>query len=1318
MNTKSIFRILFLLGILAGSFSSKAQNQILYEDFESPSFPPQGWTVIQDTQELSYLHWYSFYDEKGAATLSGLRSAYVDTKIYDTPEDHKEPAKHEWLISPEITLPSDKAAQLSFLWQAHKIQALDEKTYNTWVLVSTNDGATWDTIWSLTNPITMINSGVEFPWKNFGKYKSELDLSKYKGKKIKLAWYYHNFEFGKGDMFKLDNISVVKYDAIFTPVAAIDPSSFSFTNAYIGVPISSGNVFSLTNTGIDTLRIVAVEGLDGTDFKCMIGDFSKIELKKNETLKFSIQYTPTTEGAKNATLTIKTNGGDVKISLAGNKIVLPANYTFESFESGKFPPVGWTANNWKLLNIGSSGYYSATPSFSNKAILKSPRLDLTGVSSPYINFDFIDYADDDATGSYCDNENTIEISTDGGNTWEKIFTTTASAKQFWTRQKINLTKITPSDNCYIRFVFNIDGELSFDNIISEWYLDNIVLPPLYGRNLPPAATSKPIPANNAKNQFINALKLSWEEVLHATSYQVKVGSSKENLGEIVDTTLTGNQLIINNLLNSTNYYWSVTPKNAAGASANTEIWMFSTVENLSISEFPYLQGFEEESYPPIGWRTETLNENGPKWGRSNNSPYDGKYSAYCEAHEGESYLTMPALKLPTDKEIQIAFIWGNDVPVSLSRTTSAPENAGEKYINADTIFFEVSTDEIKWKQFAFLSEIKRDTAYWRRQKVVLSEYAGKTVYVRWRYHSVNYAKSKGASLDNIAIEEYMKNGKAVFNQLGWNAGVVNHKNSVDSKNLLTILNDGDDALVVESVTFKSANFSSNIQNGASIAKNAILPFTITFVANPVGEIKDTMTIVFANGLIAKFPVEGNALPINTRCYTFDQEDAFTTSITDFTMLDVDGKSTCEPLLIYYPKRGTPLPFIVMNVKAADWRNVYPTSGVQCLAALSANDGASSVEDWIISTKIMASENSKIRFYAKSYGSPDIFTEHKISILISETDDAKNSFNVLKSAENMTVPYNKEDKFTEFNIDLSQYQGKNIHVAIRHTVDKDGFVMFLDDLWFENFQFTTTDNQAPKFTTIPPAGTNLNEAFTYNFKAIDPDGDKISFTTVGLPSWVNVSYNGTDGGTLTGTPTIPGNVFFKIIASDGSATTTQEVLFAVNKSNNQAPTFTTTPPTTAQVGVDFTYEFKATDLEGDALRFSVTDLPSWLNATYNRVDGGTLTGTPTEAGSVSFKIKVTDGQLETIQNINLEIQKVSNNPENEISFKCYPNPVRSSLTIETTETNYEITLINLAGTEIYKAQNVKTISLKNYPNGLYFVRFGSKNNVKVLRIIKQ
>ncbi len=82
------------------------------------------------------------------------------------------------------------------------------------------------------------------------------------------------------------------------------------------------------------------------------------------------------------------------------------------------------------------------------------------------------------------------------------------------------------------------------------------------------------------------------------------------------------------------------------------------------------------------------------------------------------------------------------------------------------------------------------------------------------------------------------------------------------------------------------------------------------------------------------------------------------------------------------------------------------------------------------------------------------------------------------------------------------------------------------------------------------------------------------------------------------------------SSAGSATT------------NIAPVISGTPITTVTVGSGYSFTPSATDADGNALSFSISNKPDW--ATFNTLTGA-LTGTPTVAGSFSnITISVSDG----------------------------------------------------------------------------------------------
>lgn len=1138
---------IFLMGFL-GAFSLSAQT-VFYEDFEKPGFPPEGWEVIEDHSDSVYYHWQIFSYSDGYPTLGGgLRSAYIDTRIYQTSEDYPENPKTEWLITPDIDMP-DYSCKLSFLWQAHK-KAYQDSCYNTWVLVSTNQGVTWDTLWHLLDPKIMTNSGTPWPWESFGENRADVDLSKYQGKSIRIAWLYRNFYKGQGDLFKLDNISVEKWNPLTGPVAQLSPDSYAFPESYMNIAISSGNVFKLSNTGIDTLKVTAIKGLEGTDFS-IPGDFSSVALARNQAVLFGVVYLPTQNGARSATAQIETNGGTVQLELSGSKIGLPAGYTLESFENDYFPPVGWTGNGWqRSRSMAASGQACATPSVMAKTnYLQSPRLDLSKGSSHYVSFDWADFLGIEQEG--WDNENIVQFSENGGQSWKTIFTTTPSDESPWSREKITLN--STSDNAYIRFVCNMD-DLSSDSEISLWLLDNVVLPPFYGSDAAPVATTNVAPKDKATDQYVNNLVLSWTPVLHATSYKVKVGTSETNLTDVLDIEQTECTATLQGLSYNTTYYWQVIPFNSYGQASSVETWSFTTMSDPTISTFPYLEDFEGADFPSLGWRIQGDN----KWSRSEFKPYEGKYTAISASQEGTAILAMPPLKLPEDQAMQISFVWGNAYPVGLvvpDGPMSAKEEA--KSPNVDTIYFELSTDEVNWKVLSFISDVPNadDDYYWHRFKYALTDYKGKVVYLRWRYVCVNYARSRGSSLDNVLVSEYSSGGQILFSHAEFDAGVVNYRHTVSSQNYYFI-NDGAVDLKVKDVSFKSRNFTTDIAVGDEIKSDKAQSYSIFFTALDPGKITDdSLRIEFENGLVAQQAVKGHALDSNTRCFTFEFDEPFSlTDIQNFTTIDVDGYATCKPWLINYPHYGAPFAFMVMNVIDADWRNITPTSGVQCLYAACPDysmNGMNMADDWLISDPMTASDKSKFRFFAKSYGNPNEFELHKISVLVSETDNNRSSFSQLKGWEKVEVPYSAQGEYTEFTVDLSAYAGKQIFVAVRHTVGEDGFALFMDDLWFENFKFAAMDNRPPHFLTTPPTEATVNKEFTYTFRAVDPDGDPITFTTKGVPSWLTLDLNGTDGGTLRGVPTQEGDVMFVITASDMQFSNSQEVIFTVKPDGSSA-----------------------------------------------------------------------------------------------------------------------------------------------------------------------
>ncbi|MEQ8239516.1 MAG: Ig-like domain-containing protein, partial [Cyclobacteriaceae bacterium] len=103
---------------------------------------------------------------------------------------------------------------------------------------------------------------------------------------------------------------------------------------------------------------------------------------------------------------------------------------------------------------------------------------------------------------------------------------------------------------------------------------------------------------------------------------------------------------------------------------------------------------------------------------------------------------------------------------------------------------------------------------------------------------------------------------------------------------------------------------------------------------------------------------------------------------------------------------------------------------------------------------------------------------------------------------------------------------------------------------------------------------------------------------------------------------------------------QEVTYQVNNVND-APVITSTPTSTASIGVYYTYAITAQDVDGDALTLSAVNLPSWLTFVAGS-NGATVLGKPSieDAGNHQFQISLTDGAETIMQDVTILVASAS------------------------------------------------------------------------------
>lgn len=1064
---------LLLTFLCAYAFGCVCAQSLLKEGFEGDTFPPEGWTTRDDQQEGSVNHWeaVSFsapVDKKAAYCNAGFSA--------------DEPVKEEWLITPALTL-DDRDYKLEFYWTGATAASISAKVpeYDVQVRATTDGGNTWETIWSFLNQEQVEASGVKFPWTAWKPNQSLIDLTAYKGKTVQFAFLHCKLMSGRnGNCVWLDEVLVEPYEAVLTPQLECATTSYQFLDCYLGVKKYS-EAITIRNVGQGTLTLDAVEGLEGTDFATTL-DPAQVSLKKNEEYTFQVTYTPTLYGAANAVLTLKANGGDpVSISLSGTKTLIPSGYTLESFEGEAFPPVGWAIeekgsfSGWVLYKSGGfSGDKAAFSGPTQESNLISPRLDLSGEQDYTLTFDYMEMSqtEEQAPQNFFD----VYLSTDGGATWSSkpVFSNdTCTSVSFDRIIRIKANLGHPGDNCRVKFSYTLDMNLSggYDNLpeYSYIFLDDVVLPPLYGANGKPAAATVVSPANEAAGLYNKDIQFQWNGALFATGYRFYLGTSATNF-DLVDGEDLGLATSYQpdvRLAYATTYYWKVVAYNTQGDAESTEVWSFTTMPDPSVTTYPYIEGFEATNGKdfPAGW---VIKKDGIiGWNISNYNALDGKYSAYASGNESgkTSTLTTPEFVLP-DSPMQVTFYWGNRVPAGLSKDVlGTAKNETTEANDIDAGYFEIECDGT-WTTLAMLSDANNET--WIRERFSLDDYRGKTISLRWRYVIANGMKSTGLALDNILIETTDNKCMAYFNTTNWDAGQVNYQQTWSSRNALSLINGGSETLTVSRVSFSTDNFSTDLAVGTQLAADEAVPFAVTFRAlSTAAAVDDQLTVGFSNGREISLPVRGVALAKDMLYFSFEADEFGSTQPYGFTTVDRDACATAKPVLINYPKIGTPFAFIVINVKpepeGADWRNVYPVSGDQVLAAIADGLHSSPVNDWIISQPMTATEQSTFRFFGKSYGGSDQFSLHKVSVLVSTTTPSPDQFEAVK--EDITLPHSDEQQFTEFSVDLSAYAGKTIYVALQHVVDKDGFVAFFDDFTFEHVNYDPDGIQSLRLQSL-------------------------------------------------------------------------------------------------------------------------------------------------------------------------------------------------------------------------------------------------------------
>jgi hypothetical protein len=151
------------------------------------------------------------------------------------------------------------------------------------------------------------------------------------------------------------------------------------------------------------------------------------------------------------------------------------------------------------------------------------------------------------------------------------------------------------------------------------------------------------------------------------------------------------------------------------------------------------------------------------------------------------------------------------------------------------------------------------------------------------------------------------------------------------------------------------------------------------------------------------------------------------------------------------------------------------------------------------------------------------------------------------------------------------------------------------------------NEAPTISGTPATSATVGQSYSFTPNASDPDNNPLTYSISNRPIWA--SFN-TSTGALSGTPVAADvGTFANVVISvtDGRvAASLPAFTITVNEVPNTTPTISGTPPTNVMVSTSYSFTPSASDPDGDALTYSVTNKPTW--ATFSG-SSGRLSGAP-------------------------------------------------------------------------------------------------------------
>lgn len=530
--------------------------------------------------EWEFDGWYSLDEADPENAHSDTMYAYIGPG--DAPGDA--------LTTCRILLPEN--ARISYYWRngASLITKSKIAGHDTTFFEASIDGKeTWVTLDTLMSDENVY-------------HQSFADLSDFAGNNTYVRWrYVTDGDYSLSKRMYLDDILID-----FTPTIAIiefPEDTITFENVAIGG--STKLDFQISNFGTEDLVIDSVTVAE--PFYCEFTQTVPAEQVSGTTIEFK----PTESGTFSTYMKFHINHdyeGPDSLFITGSSLDLLDNF-FESFDTSDEIPEGWktiTPENDPSSDvyIVSSTYDSysepncvkmlAANDTTSDLILVTPGI--TGFNENMLSFQAFKYTDFEEIDLIIG----LMMNPEDASTFESI--DTIALNEEYTKYDIifDSTNTKP----YVGFKHGNNAKFSSIRIDDvEWHSQLETAPN-------PASAVYPVSM---------ATKIDFDPILdwvsgggNPTGYKLSFGTDNPptNILDSVDMADKTSYQVINRLDWARTYYWRVVPYNEYGEAEDCPTWMFTTMPDPTILEYPYEESFENViqatgSSIPLGWRSQT-----------------------------------------------------------------------------------------------------------------------------------------------------------------------------------------------------------------------------------------------------------------------------------------------------------------------------------------------------------------------------------------------------------------------------------------------------------------------------------------------------------------------------------------------------------------------------------------------------------------------------------------------------------------------------------------------------------------------------------------